>query len=393
MAENIYAHLESIPVEQLVEIGLAGVSQRETLLDAVLARVAAQLPTVLRGATCDRVYLVGCGDSLFAGLAARFAFERLTGIPVSVVESLDLARYSLVPETALVIAISNSGEVAMTVAAAQTAQEAGAQVVALTGSGESSLARVAPAVVSAPCIAREDFAAQAGRILGNFSFNLLALYVMAMHLGQQLGTLAAPDATRYAAELQRLPGAAGRVVALAPELGDYLEQVDEATDVFFLGAGPSYGVALFYQAKFFEQVQRPVYAAHLEEFVHEQFYLLRPSRQAQVWVLAPSGANLQRGLDLMAGFRQAGAHTAAVTTGESGRVGRVADFVFDVGPVPEMFSPVVTSVPGELLGIQALRRWGKGGFIGAHRGQQMAINRQLTRMNVTSPQISRGQHG
>ncbi|HYW89323.1 MAG TPA: SIS domain-containing protein, partial [Chloroflexota bacterium] len=111
---------------------------RELKWDNMLAGIAAQPGYLREGAAKTlhalalelplrvptRIYLVGCGDSHYAGLATRFAFERWTGIPTEALESLEFSRYAVdgADHQALVIAVSNSGRVVRTVECARVAR-------------------------------------------------------------------------------------------------------------------------------------------------------------------------------------------------------------------------------------------------------------------------------
>src|SRR5919197_2840412 len=96
---------------------LAGIEAQPAYLRGGAARAlhaaARELPLPLP----SRIYLVGCGDSHYAGLATRFVFERWAGIPTEALESLEFSRYAVqsAPPDALVVAVSNSGRVARTV--------------------------------------------------------------------------------------------------------------------------------------------------------------------------------------------------------------------------------------------------------------------------------------
>ncbi len=89
------------------------------------------------GPGLDEVVLTGCGDSYFAGLAVRLAFERAAGVRCRVVEALELARYEVRYVSAepapLLVAVSYSGEVGRTIEAAAAAQRFGWHTAALTG--------------------------------------------------------------------------------------------------------------------------------------------------------------------------------------------------------------------------------------------------------------------
>src|SRR5438128_2524260 len=133
--------------------------KRELKWDHMLAAIGAQ-PEYLRSGAAStlheaatrlplrvpsRVYLVGCGDSHYAGLATRFAFERWSGIPTEALESLEFSRYAIesAPPDALVIAVSNSGRVVRTVECARVAEERGIQSLGLTYNPQSPLAQTA----------------------------------------------------------------------------------------------------------------------------------------------------------------------------------------------------------------------------------------------------------
>src|SRR5438309_2931399 len=124
---------------------LAGISAQPAYLTghaaAQLHAVASELPL----GRPSRVYLVGCGDSHYCGLATRFAFERWSGIPTEALESLEFSRYALesAPRDALVVAVSNSGRVARTVECALFAKQRGIPTLGLTYAQDSRLAQTA----------------------------------------------------------------------------------------------------------------------------------------------------------------------------------------------------------------------------------------------------------
>jgi glucosamine--fructose-6-phosphate aminotransferase (isomerizing) len=249
----------------------------------------------------------------------------------------------------------------------------------------SRLGQELPCLIAAPDFSTEgagarvhagsDAAGQVALMLGNFSFSLAALYLVALRLGQSCGRVNDQTMDKFEAELGALPEAIERATFASAEIQEYLERVSDQADLYFIGAGPSHGVALFYQAKFFEQAQRPVYGIELEEFAHEQFLLLRQDRDAQVWFIAPHGASRERALEMMAGCREADAHVVAVANSDDGQVQGQAHLTFAVEAASEMFSPLVSAVPGELLGIHAFGRWGNVASTNVRR-RQMA---QLTR--------------
>jgi glucosamine--fructose-6-phosphate aminotransferase (isomerizing) len=370
MAEELYERLLQIPTAQLVAMALEGLSQQGKMVAKVIERVRGQLDGVVGVARPERIYLAGCGDSYFAALSARYAFEQFSGLATVAVESLELARYTLLPPGSLVIVISSGGEVSATLEAGRAARQAGVDAIGITSQKTSTMVQEFPCLTLAPDLSSNDAAEQVALILGNFSFNLVAL-----HLGQRCGHPQPQKLKHAVAEIEAVPEAIERATRASSEIQEYLEGVSDQADFYFIGAGPSHGVALFYQAKFFEQAQRPVYGVELEEFAHEQFLLLRPDRDAQAWFIAPHGPGRERVLEIMAGCREADAHVVAVTNSDEACVQGQAHVTFAVEAASEMFSPLVSVVPGELLGIHALGRWGNVASTNVRR-RQMA---QLTR--------------
>ena len=382
MPPDVYQELLQIPQPQLVDVALDGLGRRPETLAAVIEQVQGQLDSldqVIGDASVERMYLVGCGDSYFAALAARYAAEQLTGLPTVAIQSMEFARYTLVPPNSLVAVISSGGQVAMTLEAGRVAKQAGARVIGVTAQTGSRMAQEFFSLITAPGTSSGDAADQVALILGNFSFSLAALYLAAAHVGRRRGHLDLEAARQTGAQIEATPGAVREALGCSEAMHQYLEQVSDQADFYFLGAGPSYGVALFYQAKFFEQARRPVYGVEMEEFSHQQFFLLQRGGDAQVWFVAPQGCSRDRVREIVTGCREVGAHTVAVISAGDDQIQGQVDLTFTVLTTAEMFSPLVSTVPGELLSIYAFGRWGIERAFASKRGRQIAISTQLTR--------------
>jgi glucosamine--fructose-6-phosphate aminotransferase (isomerizing) len=379
MSEDIYEQLLRIPPAQLVDLALAGLGRQGEMLTKVIESVQIQLRNGVGEASPERIYLAGCGDSYFAALSARYAFEQLTGLPTIALEAMELARYTLLLPNSLVVVISSSGEVSMTLEAGRVARQAGVDVIGITAQKESRMAQELLCLTITPGLSGRDHVDQIALMLGNFSFSLAALYLIAIHIGQKRGHLDAKRVMGLQAEIKAIPQLVEEAISCSAQISEYLESVSDEADFYFLGAGPSYGAALFYQAKFFEQAQRPVYGVELEEFPHEQFFLLRPDVDAQVWFIVPLGSSQERALEIMTGCQEMGARAIAVVTSRDDQVSRKADLALPVEITSEMFSPLVSVMPGELLGVHVFGRWGSGASFVSNRGRQMLVSGRLTR--------------
>src|SRR6266516_3381827 len=225
---------------------------------AALHAVAADLPLRVP----SRIYLVGCGDSHYAGLATRFAFERWTGIPTEALESLEFSRYAIesAPADALVIAVSNSGRVVRTVECARVARERGIVTLGLTYHPDSPLGQTADMLL--PWTYRD-----VGFGPGTLSYlaSLVGLYGVAARLGELNGRVA--DAAPLLESIRRCGDGVARTVSdnLVPS-----EQVASVINgeglVCIIGGGPSYATALFGMAKFIEAAAYPAVGQELEEW-------------------------------------------------------------------------------------------------------------------------------
>lgn len=279
-----------------------------------------------------RIYLTGCGDSHFAGVGARLAFERWSGIPAQAVEALELSRYELelAPAGSWVVCVSNSGRVVRTVEAAEEARRRGLKTIAVTYAPDSRLAQAAEATLA---FRYDDPGFGPGTI--SYVASLGALYALAARAAELAGRPVEPDfqADAAATTVELSAPVAERLAASLP---------DDAT-VDILGGGPSLATALFGRAKFIEAAHSPGGAHELEEWAHEEFFCTRPG--VTTVVVAPPGASLDRAVEQLDAARKVGARTVAVAEEDV-----PADVVLPVAPgTPEELTPLTYCIPLELL--------------------------------------------
>jgi glucosamine--fructose-6-phosphate aminotransferase (isomerizing) len=247
------------------------------------------------GPRIEDVVLTGCGDSYFAGLAARLAFERATGLRCRAVEALEMARYEVryvaSDPPPLLVAISYSGEVGRTIEAAATAERFGWHTLALTGRSTARLARgvARPVLMDVPTL---------GFSPGTSTYVAMvtALLVLAAELARARGR--ARDAQAIDDAVARAGDLATTTLARSAEPASAAAAViAKAPITTFLGAGPSRAAAAFGAAKLFEGPQRYGVAQDLEEWAHEQYFISGPG--TPIVVVAPSGASHDRALELL----------------------------------------------------------------------------------------------
>ena len=247
------------------------------------------------GPDLEEIVLTGCGDSHFAGVAVRLAFERIAGIRCRAVEALELARYDIRyirnRPAPLLVAISYSGEVGRTIEAAAVAHGFGWETIALTGRADGRLAATVrlPVLMSVPTV---------GFSPGTSTYVAMvtALLVFVAELARARGRTA--DAAALDDALTRVPGLASGTLSDA-EAGARATAEAIATSLVttFLGAGPSRAAAAFGAAKLFEGSQRYGVVQDLEEWAHEQYFISGPA--TPIVVVAPSGASHDRAVELL----------------------------------------------------------------------------------------------
>ncbi|MFN2484598.1 MAG: SIS domain-containing protein [Candidatus Limnocylindria bacterium] len=304
----------------------------------------------------SRIYLVGCGDSHYAGLAARFAFERWSGIPTEALESLEFSRYAIeaAPTDSLVIAVSNSGRVARTVECAVFASRRGIPSLALTYDPESRLAASASMKLS---WTYEDVGFGPGTL--SYLGSLVALYAVALRLGRLSGRL---DEDAVATTLDEIAATGDRIestIADASATATSLAQQISPTGLLtILGGGPNYGTALFGMAKFIESARHPAVGQELEEWAHEQYFCTGAGTHTMV--IAPPGLSVDRAREQLAAVRDVGGAAVALCAPDDGTTAALADVVLRVhAPEDELLSPLVTPVPLERAALEFARHLGR----------------------------------
>ncbi|KRW91209.1 glutamine--fructose-6-phosphate aminotransferase [Alicyclobacillus tengchongensis] len=188
----------------------------------------------------DRIHIVACGTSWHAGLVGKVAIEQFARIPVDV-EIASEYRYAnpIATENTLIIAITQSGETADTLAAMREMKKRGLRVLAITNVVGSSAAREADSVIvtwAGPEIAVASTKA--------YTTQLAALYLLAVHFGQVRGQIDETAAHEMIEALDNLPQVVEAVLDTAPQIESFAQRYAHADDTFFIGRGIDYAVSL-----------------------------------------------------------------------------------------------------------------------------------------------------
>jgi glutamine---fructose-6-phosphate transaminase (isomerizing) len=293
-----------------------------------------------------RVLLTGCGDSYYAGLASELAFETWTGLPVDVQPSLQGGRYAVPSMTppAVVFSVSHSGRVSRTIETVVLAKAQGLDTVAVSGNPDGPITREARWILA-------HRLQTGGQTPGVRSYTQAQLFLMlaAIYIGECREIL---DQTRAVALKEALRGTADVLEASLDETNrlarTLAEEWREVAQFLIIGGGPSYANALFSAAKLVEACGVNAIGQDLEEWAHIQFFLKAP--HLPTLLIAPPGRCFDRVLELVGVIQGlSGRSTVIGPRDETALKDQAAHYFELYGRVDEALSPLLTSMPAELL--------------------------------------------
>lgn len=188
----------------------------------------------------NKIYIVACGTAFHAGVVGRLAIEKLARIPVETDIASEFRYRDIIwkPDQ-LMIVISQSGETADTLAALRHARRNGVRVLAITNVVGSSVAREADKVIythAGPEIAVASTKA--------YTTQLVIMYLLALYLAQERGTVAADELKRLGSELAKMDQVLETVLEQEEKIRALATRHSNVQDTFFLGRGFDYAVAM-----------------------------------------------------------------------------------------------------------------------------------------------------
>jgi len=290
-----------------------------------------------------KIFLVACGTSFHAAMVGKTLIENLCRIPVEVELGSEFRyRDPLVDRHTLLIPISQSGETADTRAGLTAGKELGARSLAIVNAVGSSIARDADAV----------FYTHAGPEIGvastkAFTTQLVALYLIALFLAQQLGRLNRADTRRRLTELLKLPTWVQETLDLDQEIRETGRRYMNAHNFLYLGRGIHYPIALEGALKLKEisYIHAEGYAAG--EMKHGPIALI--DENMPVLVLASRSPVLEKVQGNIEEVAARGGRLIALTELDNLQVRDRVESVITVPSVPLELSPIVLVTPLQLL--------------------------------------------
>ncbi|MDF2956603.1 MAG: Glucosamine 6-phosphate synthetase [Candidatus Alkanophagales archaeon MCA70_species_1] len=294
------------------------------------------------------VLMVACGTSFHAALVGKYVIEELAGVPVRVNLASEF-NYAATPLSrgTLVVGITQSGETADTLSALRKARAAGCATLAITNVLGSIVTRLADRVIymrAGPeiCVAATK----------TFTAQLITLYLLALHFSD----MELAEKQKMFKELRRLPMAVQRVLDVEDKIKRISERIASYENVFFIGRGISFPVALEGALKLKEisYIHAEGYAAG--ELKHGPFALL--TEKTPVVAIVARDRTYDTMLGNIKEVKARNAPVVAVADEDDDEIEKYVDFVIRTPHVEAIFSAVTNSVALQLLAYYAARKRG-----------------------------------
>ena len=291
----------------------------------------------------QRIIITACGTSWHAGLIAKYALEEFARIPCEVDYSSEFRyRQPVVSEHDVVIAISQSGETADTLAAIELAKQQGALICSVCNVHGSSIPRL-----SDGC-----FYTHAGPEIGvastkAFTSQVIVLTMLALAIGREKGVLAEERFASLTEELQRLPQKVETVLQQNDTIRAFASTYTFAHDAIYLGRGYNFPVALEGALKLKEisYIHSEGYPAG--EMKHGPIALVSP--EMPVVVIATQGATYEKVVSNILEIKARKGRIISIVTEGDTQVRDVSEFSVEVPATDECLSPILNVVPLQLL--------------------------------------------
>ncbi|HRN41801.1 MAG TPA: glutamine--fructose-6-phosphate transaminase (isomerizing) [Vicingus sp.] len=291
----------------------------------------------------ERIIIVACGTSWHAGLVGEYLIEDLARIPVEVEYASEFRyRNPIITESDVVIAISQSGETADTLAAIKLAKEKGATIIGICNVVGSSISRATDA----------GSYTHAGPEIGvastkAFTAQVTVLSLMALSLAQAKGSLSDSKFRQLLVELNAIPEKVEKMLQSENQIKTIAEIFKNARNFLYLGRGYNFPVALEGALKLKEISYIHAEGYPAAEMKHGPIALI--DEEMPVVVIATKHGNYEKVVSNIEEVKARNGKIIAIVTEGDAAVKAIADFVIEVPESEDALSPLLTTIPLQLL--------------------------------------------
>jgi len=326
--------------------------QPRTLTDSMRGRVNVRQDNIALSGFIDnkerflnakRIIITACGTSWHAGLIAMYAIEEFAQIPVEVEYSSEFRyRKPVINKDDVVIAISQSGETADTLAAIQLAKSKGAFIFSICNVIGASIPRVSDSGCYTHVGPEIGVASTKA-----FTAQVTALTMLALCIGREKGTMSEDKYLAVVRELGRIPDKISRVLEQDNRIADFAKTFTYAQNFIYLGRGYNYPVAMEGALKLKEISYIHAEGYPAAEMKHGPIALI--SQEMPVVVVAPRCGTYEKVVSNIQEIKARKGKVIAVVTEGDEIVRKIADYVIEVPESEECLTPLLTVIPLQLL--------------------------------------------
>lgn len=302
-------------------------------------------------ARINKLFIVACGTSYYAGLIGKFMIETLARLPVEVEYASEFRYYDpIVNECTAVLSISQSGETADTLAAAEQARAKGATLWAIVNAIGSQSMRLSDGAI--PMHAGPEIGVASTKA---FTTSLADLYLLACTLGAMRGSLPPQRLRQLADDIAHLPALVGRVLERDGDYQALADRFHKAENFLFLGRGINYPIALEGALKLKEISYIHAEGYPAGEMKHGPIALI--DETMPVLAIVTKDALYDKMISQVQQAKARGGLVIALATEGDEAIRQEADYVIYVPESPPLLAPIVNVVPLQLLSYHiAVRR-------------------------------------
>ena len=347
--------------------------QPETIRDTIMGRFDLESGEIILEELADiaardyrnfnHVLMTACGTAWHACLVGKYLVERFSDLRVEVDYGSELRyRDPKIDEKTLVVAISQSGETADTLAAVRAAKDRGGTVVSIVNVVGSTVARESDAVIYTHCGPEIGVASTKA-----FTAQLAVLILLALHIGRASGRVAAAECREVLKDLIEIPQHVRTVLNQDEVIREFARHYRDKQDFLYLGRGINYPIALEGALKLKEISYIHAEGYPAGEMKHGPIALINESMP--VVTLITQNSVYEKTLSNLMEVKARDGEVIAIADDGDSRIAEIADHVFYVPRVSEVLSPILLTVPLQLLAYH----------IAVHRGCDVDQPRNLAK--------------
>ena len=291
----------------------------------------------------DRIIIVACGTSWHAGLVGEYLIEEYARIPVEVEYASEFRyRNPIISEKDIVIAVSQSGETADTMAAIELAKEKGATIFGICNVVGASIPRLSHAGVYT----------HAGPEIGvastkAFTAQVTVLTLMALYMAQQKGTITQSKLIDLLTELDNIPSMVEKCLLSNDRIKEIASKFKDARNFLFLGRGSGFPVALEGALKLKEISYIHAEGYPAAEMKHGPIALI--DEEMPVVFIATKNSSYEKVISNIQEVKARKGKIIAIVTEGDTTVKNMADYVIEIPDADEIFLPLLATIPLQLL--------------------------------------------